>query len=717
MDTRQILPTFFDSTLITNQNLADHYSTVEEALQLPVGYLKDIFNGQNIARLRARLDEIYKEKFNVINKGIDNVCVLDAGESENLSQYAAHKRAYLTDMQAKLFSDAEAQKQLLLEHYSEIISNIQKEFAAQDGCFYGNHIRKLDTLKQNLVIALQQAAFFLHQKRADLKSKPNTFNTIFNNISYIDEKGALGQYQSAPSFFSAMSLNELQSKINELLNESQKHKKNKIHRQIRQTLEKFCANQITHAANGSAMMTMEKGVFAFTPAAKDLEKSAQSSSEEAKMLFKSLKKDFAGKTSEFENVFANSTDYQNIRDITSSTQSSLIDINQLIRGNKALKEKLQQDHTAVENLIFQLNDIAARGIEDNRPSTASMLKDFEYTEEQKTRIIEGLQEVYENFHRDFYKKHNSDFIIKHLDALLSQLSGMIKILEQMQEEYITAFPPLEMQNNQLSQIESQRNQLMESLLQLESQINEIDSAYSNIEKSFQETRDELFDFLRDIKQNDWSTDLLQRLDATLLDVDDLTQKYANHPNFRNTKLDGVIIELLTESRERTLAIKETVEPTFVPQALQEPKPESFFDKNPKASKILYATLIGVGAALVCTLAVGAILFTAGAGLLALGAIAGILAATAAATCAAGFFGGYAFLNKIKKMEDKTDQPNRTKSLSTTANAIKKFQGSGEKAEMISAEPEEKVKPAKPAAKRVSFAENLVEYESSRPRPA
>lgn len=390
-------------------------------------------------------------------------------------------------------------------------------------------------------------------------------------------------------------------------------------------------------------------------------------------------------------------------------------IHAFVALNHNLASALKQDCNEVEELLSQIEDIAERGPEDSRAATAALLEELEFTPALRKKIIDGMHEVFVNLHLDFQQKHNPHFIMQHYSALAAQLTAMQAQLNTILDEALTRLPPFTNEIQRVKEIEHQRNELKLSLIHLYEIVESINLEYNKIDELFDAARQEFFTFLTNIQQNEWRGALLQRLDATLLDIDDLIKQYSNHPVFKHTSLDDIIIELMREAREKTLATRETVEPEFVPPALMPARKLSFTERYPNAKNIMFGVIFGIAAAVVATLAVAAVFFTFGFGILPAGSIAMILISAAIAGGAGGVAAGIAIHNKVQSsVKPNIQSVTAQKNLSSTAGTFRKL-NVNDKPELDGYDSDDEEEVVADYSNHATFAGDPPEYAPARQR--
>ncbi len=678
MDNRNNPPALQTFTPVTAENLPQHFTAVEQALHLAPDTLKNLFSKQNLDGLSNHLDFISDENINSAVKSIEKECNAQPGDKPEVIKYFANQRAQLRLIVDKLKQHFISQKQVIIAQHAEHIKTAQQKLIQESDCNLGNHALMLDTLKQNIARALQIAAYYSNMYWPDLQQKNrDAFNSLFSDVAWINPAGKLALFPGAMKDFAALNLSDLLVKVNSFLTESRKHPNRMVTGIINQHLSALCTKQ------GDSLISMDNGIFAISSKAFNLEQSAAQAAVKAAAVLSTLEKIQESKVFEYENDAVKLEQFQIIRDIISKSLTGMTHIYHVIDQHQNLASALNQDGNEIQELLSQIEDIAERGPEDSRAATAALLETLEFTPVLRKKIIDGMQEVFINFHLTFQQKHRPDFLMQHYSALASQLTSMQAQLADMLDEALTHLPPFTKELQRVKEVEQHRNELKQSLVRLYEIVEKMNLEYQEIDHLFDEARKEFFRFLTDIQQNEWRADLLQRLDATLLDIDDLIKKYSDHPVFKHTSLDDVIIELMREAREKTLATRETVEPEFVPPALREEPPKiTFMQRHPVAAKFLYGAgyglLTGFGAGIPIALFLTSVLIltlmTCGVGMVAI--IAASAAIAGACFLASTIFGvrrGLQIYNKKTEDNNTVQKSEPEKSApSSTAAAFKKM---------------------------------------------
>lgn len=649
---------------ITAANLPQHFSEVEQALKLEPDTLRNLFGTYHLDELANNLDIIQAESIQSARKSISE-CVAQTSESDEVIKFFRNQSTHLNSILDNLAQHLTAQKQTAMSQYAEQIKSAQQQLGLL--CKFGNDALTLDTLKHNIVLALQNAAYYSHLYWSDLSTNREAFNNLFIDVAWINPEGKLALFPGALRDFSALNIPDLLIKLNSILAASRQHANPIVSRIMQEHLTKLAAKQ------SAGFFRIENNLAIFTDKAHELERSAALAAKTAQEILNKLEKMQESRIFEYENDAVKLEQFQLIRDIISRSRSGNKYVYDVTAQTQTLASALNQDCKEIQELLLQIEDIAERGPEDSRAATAAMLEKLEFTPVMRKKIIDGMHEVFINFHQAFQQKHRPTFLFEHYSALASQLTAMQAVLKSTLYEALTHLPPFEAEIQRIKQMGHHRNELKKSIIDLYNTVDEINAEYNKINELFTEARQEFFKFLTDIQQNEWRGDLLQRLDATLLDIDDLIKKYSDHPVFKHTSLDDVIIELMREAREQTLATRETVEPDFIPPALLPERKLTITERYPNAKKILFSAAIGLGVAVLATLAVAAVFFTLGFGILPVATVAIIFTCTAIAAGAGGTAAGLGIYNKLlapnkSKIESKT----ALAKTSTTADTFRKL---------------------------------------------
>ena len=609
MDTRNAVPNYLSPELITAANIKQHLPAAAQALDIPLNHLETLFSDNCLAELITNLDYIYQDSINIVKKSIDiEARELDLEDADTL-RFFTHKKAGYTAVLNELVQHLKLKQQELIEKQQAAIAKVKQDLTDPKMCHSGNYALQLDTVKRNIAIALQHAACNIHLYWHDVRASPAPFNAIFSGIASIDETGQLKLHHTAMDRLAALSLEQCQEELCRIIRAAREQKNPMLARYINDALAKLPRDRSVLTKKGEAFFDVSTDSFTFTPLAHAVQKLAADAASQANNMLTALTESMAAKIDEFENDATTEDKHHLLRRALKATPGGLIIFRRVASNTNHLSKLIQGDHEDIQELASRLQDFANREPVDSRTETAALLSELRFPAEQRQQIMDGLQEVLQNFHNLFLRKPKIDFMTKHCEGMADQLHSMEAELAECYQSALIQHKPYTEPTERLQQIAEQRQSLLDSLEHCHQKLDKINADYAKVYEHFNFARREFIQYFTDTQHNDWQADLQLRLDAILLDIDDLIKKHSHHPALQGTSLDDVIIDYLRELRERTLATKETLEPDYVPPSLRDThQPErSFLQRHPALKGLLYAGVGVAGVALLTGTVIGALL--------------------------------------------------------------------------------------------------------------
>ncbi len=615
MDARNNPPALLGWELITPGNFDDHLPTIEHALGLNSETLQALFSDSAAAALGNDFDIQASDLDGQINKSIDSCFAENVGDDALTVRFLKERHQRCKDQQKAIAAHLHHKKNEILAYFNAATDSLKQQITNAQDCHLGNYAIKLEVLKRNIAITLQQAAYTLHQQWPDLREHPEPFNAVFNGIAAISADKKLILDATAADQFAVLTLAELQTKLTKLHEAATAHPNPMVIRYIRPALENLNHQRATILKNGSSLLMLGNHDIAITPVAFEIEKLASAASQSATTGMKRLERIEEAKLNEFEHdpkkislIFQLSNSIKKLPDDV----TTLRNINSRIEDTKVMIENARK--TTLQTLIKAERINKYKPI-DSRADTRRLLREANLNLPPKHQelIVNGLQDLLSDSHQRFIRDTNLDFLINHGVGLLDQYNNQGAELNSILDDAFAAESPLRLPTERFKAVAASLNNLGLSHERLDTTLTNVESERKKINTTFEQQRLDFLNLLTETLKNYWHEDFEQRLGATLLDIDDLIKKHTTQPLFPHTNLDKTFVELLSDYRAKTLATQQTLAPDFNPRSEDAANRE----QAPTAKQQIWrrAALFGTIGLLLGTLAAAIIVITGGLALL------------------------------------------------------------------------------------------------------